>query len=257
MYKNGIMQKTALITGATSGIGQATAEIFAENGINLVLCGRRKDRLEDSKKKWGNKVDVTTLLFDVRNKEDVFSAINSLPDEKKIKINILVNCAGNAHGLDTFLDSSVDDFDAMIDSNVKGLLYVSKAVVPILAANTRGHVINVSSIAGKETYPKGTVYCATKHAVEAISNGMRMDLLSQGIKVTNIAPGAVETEFSLVRFKGDKQRADSVYQGFEPLVAADVADAIYYAVSRPDHVQIADITIFPKAQASGTLFNRK
>ena len=145
----------------------------------------------------------------------------------------------------------------MIDSNVKGLLYVSKAVVPILAANTRGHVINVSSIAGKETYPKGTVYCATKHAVEAISKGMRMDLLSQGIKVTNIAPGAVETEFSLVRFKGDKQRAESVYQGFEPLVAADVADAIYYAVSRPDHVQIADITIFPKAQASGTLFNRK
>ncbi|CVK17021.1 MAG: SDR family NAD(P)-dependent oxidoreductase [Apibacter sp.] len=251
------MQKTALITGATSGIGKATAKIFAENGINLVLCGRRKNRLDDIKKELENKVDITTLHFDVGNREAVFSTIESLSDNKKKDINVLVNCAGNAHGLDTFFDSSIDDFDSMIDSNVKGLLYVSKAIVPILVANKGGHIINVSSIAGKETYPKGAVYCATKHAVEAISKGMRMDLLTQGIKVTNIAPGAVETEFSLVRFKGDKKRADSVYQGFEPLVAEDIADAIYYAVSRPDHVQIADITIFPKAQASGTLFNRK
>lgn len=204
-----------------------------------------------------DKVKITTLSFDVGNREAVFSAIESLSDQNKKDINILVNCAGNAHGLDTFLDSSIDDFDSMIDSNVKGLLYVSKAVVPILVANKRGHIINISSIAGKETYPKGTVYCATKHAVEAISKGMRMDLLTQGIKVTNIAPGAVETEFSLVRFKGDQKRADAVYQGFEPLVAEDIADAIYYAVSRPDHVQIADMTIFPKAQASGTLFDRK
>lgn len=251
------MQKTALITGATSGIGKATAKIFAENGINLVLCGRRKNRLDDIKKELENKVDITTLHFDVGNREAVFSTIESLSDNKKKDINVLVNCAGNAYGLDTFFDSSIDDFDSMIDSNVKGLLYVSKAIVPILVANKGGHIINVSSIAGKETYPKGAVYCATKHAVEAISKGMRMDLLTQGIKVTNIAPGAVETEFSLVRFKGDKKRADSVYQGFEPLVAEDIADAIYYAVSRPEHVQIADITIFPKAQASGTLFNRK
>lgn len=251
------MQKTALITGATSGIGQATAKIFAEKGINLILCGRRKSRLEDIKKELEDKVKITTLSFDVGNREAVFSAIESLSDQNKKDINILVNCAGNAHGLDTFLDSSIDDFDSMIDSNVKGLLYVSKAVVPILVANKRGHIINISSIAGKETYPKGTVYCATKHAVEAISKGMRMDLLTQGIKVTNIAPGAVETEFSLVRFKGDQKRADAVYQGFEPLVAEDIADAIYYAVSRPDHVQIADMIIFPKAQASGTLFDRK
>ncbi|QYN48074.1 SDR family NAD(P)-dependent oxidoreductase [Apibacter sp. ESL0432] len=251
------MQKTALITGATSGIGQATAKIFAEKGINLILCGRRKSRLDDIKKELEDKVKITTLSFDVGNREAVFSAIESLSDQNKKDINILVNCAGNAHGLDTFLDSSIDDFDSMIDSNVKGLLYVSKAVVPILVANKRGHIINISSIAGKETYPKGTVYCATKHAVEAISKGMRMDLLTKGIKVTNIAPGAVETEFSLVRFKGDQKRADSVYQGFEPLVAEDIADAIYYAVSRPDHVQIADMTIFPKAQASGTLFDRK
>lgn len=251
------MQKTALITGATSGIGQATAKIFAEKGINLVLCGRRKSRLDDIKKELEDKVKITTLSFDVGNREAVFSAIESLSDQNKKDIKILVNCAGNAHGLDTFLDSSIDDFDSMIDSNVKGLLYVSKAVVPILVANKGGHIINISSIAGKETYPKGTVYCATKHAVEAISKGMRMDLLTQGIKVTNIAPGAVETEFSLVRFKGDQNRADSVYQGFEPLVAEDIADAIYYAVSRPDHVQIADMTIFPKAQASGTLFDRK
>lgn len=251
------MQKTALITGATSGIGQATAKIFAEKGINLILCGRRKSRLDDIKKELEDKVKITTLSFDVGNREAVFSAIESLSDQTKKDINILVNCAGNAHGLDTFLDSSIDDFDSMIDSNVKGLLYVSKAVVPILVANKRGHIINISSIAGKETYPKGTVYCATKHAVEAISKGMRMDLLTQGIKVTNIAPGAVETEFSLVRFKGDQKRADAVYQGFEPLVAEDIADAIYYAVSRPDHVQIADVTIFPKAQASGTLFDRK
>lgn len=251
------MQKTALITGATSGIGQATAKIFAEKGINLILCGRRKSRLDDIKKELEDKVKITTLSFDVGNREAVFSAIESLSDQNKKDINILVNCAGNAHGLDTFLDSSIDDFDSMIDSNVKGLLYVSKAVVPILVANKGGHIINISSIAGKETYPKGTVYCATKHAVEAISKGMRMDLLTQGIKVTNIAPGAVETEFSLVRFKGDQKRADAVYQGFEPLVAEDIADAIYYAVSRPDHVQIADMTIFPKAQASGTLFDRK
>ncbi|MDR2121547.1 MAG: SDR family NAD(P)-dependent oxidoreductase [Flavobacteriaceae bacterium] len=250
-------QKTALITGATSGIGRATAEIFAKNGIDLILCGRRKEKLEEVKKELEKSVKVITLLFDVSDREAVFSAINSLPEEWKKALNLVVNNAGNAHGLDLFQDASQDDFDAMINSNVKGLLNVSKAVIPLLIENTSGHIVNVGSIAGKEVYPGGSVYCATKHAVEALSKGMRMDLLSQGIKVTNIAPGAVETEFSLVRFKGDTKKADSVYQGFEPLVAEDIADAIYFAISRPDHVQIADMTIFPKAQASINLFERK
>lgn len=249
-------EKIALITGATSGIGHATAEIFAKNGIHLILCGRRKERLEEVKKELEKQVKVTTLIFDVSNRKEVFSAIDSLSEEWKA-IDILVNNAGNAHGLDTFQGASLDDFDAMINSNVRGVLNVSKAVIPFLISRKSGHIINLSSIAGKQTYPKGSVYCATKHAVEAISQGIRMDLLPYGIKVTNIAPGAVETEFSLVRFKGDQKLADAVYKGFEPLVAADIADAIYYAVSRPDHVQIADMTIFPKAQASGTLFERK
>ncbi|MDR1877062.1 MAG: SDR family NAD(P)-dependent oxidoreductase [Flavobacteriaceae bacterium] len=249
--------KTALITGATSGIGRATAKIFAEHGIDLILCGRRTEKLEEVKKELEKSVKVITLSFDVSNREAVFSAINSLPEEWKRALNLLINNAGNAHGLDPFQDASLDDFDAMIDSNVRGLLNVSKAVVPFLIENTSGHIVNISSIAGKETYAKGSVYCATKHAVEAISKGMRIDLLPHGIKVTGIAPGAVETEFSMVRFKGDQQRANAVYQGFKPLVAEDIADAVYYAVSRPDHVQIADITLFPKAQASGTLFERK
>jgi NADP-dependent 3-hydroxy acid dehydrogenase YdfG len=250
------MQKTALITGATSGIGLATAKIFTENGMDLILCGRRKERLEEIKKELEKKVKVLTLQFDVSDREAVFSSITNLPEQWKKKVNVLVNNAGNAHGLDTFQDASLADFDAMIDSNVKGLLNVSKAIIPLLIKNGSGHVVNISSIAGKETYPKGSVYCATKHAVEAISKGMRMDLLPEGIKVTNIAPGAVETEFSLIRFKGDEKRADAVYQGFEPLVAEDIADAVYYAVSRPEHVQIADMTLFPKAQASGILFKR-
>ncbi len=250
-------QKTALITGATSGIGRAIAEIFAKNGIDLILCGRRKERLEEIKNELGKQVKVTTLQFDVSERETVFSAVENLPEEWKNKLNILVNNAGNAHGLDSFQNASLDDFEAMMNSNVRGLLFVSKVVVPLLIKNQSGHVINISSIAGKEIYPNASVYCATKHSVEAISKGMRIDLLPHGIKVTNIAPGAVETEFSVVRFKGDQQRADAVYQGFEPLVAEDIADAAYYAVSRPDHVQIADITILPKTQAAATLFNKK
>ncbi|TWP29858.1 SDR family NAD(P)-dependent oxidoreductase [Apibacter muscae] len=251
------MSQIALITGASSGIGLATARKFAECGINLVLCGRRKEKLEELKKELKEKVEVTLLSFDVSNRKEVFTAIESLTEECKQNINILVNNAGNAHGLDTFQDASLDDFDSMINSNIKGILNVTKALLPYLIKNKSGHIVNLSSIAGKETYPKGSVYCATKHAVESISKGMRMDLLPLGIKVTNIAPGAVETEFSLVRFKGDKNKADAVYTGFEPLVADDIADAIYYAISRPDHVQIADMTILPRAQASGTVFNKK
>lgn len=249
--------KTALITGATSGIGRAIAEIFANNGIDLILCGRRAERLKEVSDELSKKVKITTLKFDVGNRNEVFSAIESLSDEWKKSVNVLVNNAGNAHGLDSFENASLDDFDAMIESNVRGVLNVSKAVVPFLIENQNGHVINLSSIAGKEVYPNGSVYCASKHAVEAVSKGMRMDLLPYGIKVTNIAPGAVETEFSLVRFKGDENRADKVYEGFEPLYAKDIADAIYFAVSRSGNVEIADMTIFPKSQASGTLFNRK
>ncbi|WP_128330249.1 SDR family NAD(P)-dependent oxidoreductase [Apibacter sp. HY039] len=252
------MQKTALITGSTSGIGKATAELFAHHGIDLILCGRRAERLEEVQSELKEKVKVMTLQFDVSDRDSVVNAINSIPEEWKKKLTVLINNAGNAHGLDSFQEASLDDFDSMIDSNVRGVLNVSKSVVPIIIANGQGgHIVNLSSIAGKETYPKGSVYCATKHAVEAISKGMRMDLLLEGIKVTNIAPGAVETEFSLVRFKGDAHKADAVYQGFEPLRAVDIADAIYYAVSRPDHVQIADMTLLPKAQASGTIFNKK
>ncbi|MDR3271991.1 MAG: SDR family NAD(P)-dependent oxidoreductase, partial [Flavobacteriaceae bacterium] len=201
------MQKTALITGATSGIGRATARIFAENGISLVLCGRRQERLDELKNELEKKVKITTLRFDVGNRKSVFSAVESLSDEWRKSIHILINNAGNAHGLAPFQEADLDDFDAMINSNIKGLLYVSKAVIPLLISNKNGHIVNLSSIAGKETYPNGSVYCATKHAVEAISQGMRMDLLPCGIKVTNVAPGAVETEFSLVRFKGDQNRS--------------------------------------------------
>ncbi len=250
------MKKIALITGATAGIGQATAKIFAENGIDVILCGRREKRLRHVQESLSRKVDTIALQFDVRNREAVLAALDSLPARWKA-IDILVNNAGNAHGLAPIQDGSLDDFDAMIDGNVQGLLYVSKAVMPLMIARKSGHIVNVSSIAGKETYANGTVYCASKAAVEAISKGMRLDLLPHHIKVTNIAPGAVETEFSVVRFKGDRERAQKVYEGFQPLVAEDVADAILYAVTRPAHVQIADITIFPAAQAAATTIRRE
>ncbi len=250
------MKKIALITGATSGIGKATAEAFAQLDIDLILCGRRKDRLAQLQEALGKRIAVTTLAFDVRDRRAVFTAIDSLSERWKA-IDILVNNAGNAHGLAPIQDGDLDDFDAMINGNVQGLLYVSKAVMPLMIARNSGHIVNVSSIAGKETYANGAVYCASKAAVESISKGMRLDLLPHNIKVTNIAPGAVETEFSVVRFKGDKDRADNVYRGFDPLVADDIADAIVYAVTRPAHVQIADMTIFPAAQAAATTILRK
>ncbi|MDB5256769.1 MAG: Serine 3-dehydrogenase [Chitinophagaceae bacterium] len=250
------MSKTALITGATSGIGLATAQAFAEININLILCGRRQDRLEEIQKELSKKVKVTTLNFDVRNNQEVVHAISSLAEEWKT-IDLLVNNAGNAHGLSPIQDGDLADWDAMIDGNVKGLLYVSKAILPGMIKQQSGHIVNISSIAGKETYANGAVYCASKKAVEAISEGMRLDLTQHRIKITNIAPGAVETEFSLVRFQGDREKAKKVYEGFQPLQANDIADAIVYAVTAPAHVTIADLLIYPAAQAGPTTIYRK
>jgi len=244
-----IFMKTVLITGATSGIGKATAVKLAKE-FKLILCGRRMEKLNELEKELSQITEVTTLCFDVRKKEEVFSAIEKLPVKFKT-IDILINNAGNAHGLASFQDAELEDLEAMIFGNTMGIIYVTKAVLPVLSKNS-GHIVNISSIAGKEVYPNGTTYCASKFAVEALSKGMRMDLLNEGIKVTNIAPGLVETEFSLVRFKGDTQRSESVYTGYEPLKPEDIAESIYFALTQPDHVQLADITILPKAQASAT-----
>ena len=244
------MTKTALITGATSGIGKATAYEFAKQGINLILCGRRSERLQTIKKELDSLTKVYTLSFDVRDKSEVEKAINSLPNDFKT-IDILINNAGNAHGLDPIQTGSLDDWDAMMDINVKGLLYVSKAIIPQMTKRQAGHIINIGSSAGKEVYPKGNVYCASKHAVLAITEGMRIDLNPFGIKVGAVNPGLVETEFSQVRFKGD-DIADTVYKGFKALRAEDIADIIYFVISRPYHVNIADLLVFPTAQANST-----
>ena len=249
------MKKTALITGATSGIGRATAHLFAKHGINLILCGRRQERLEIVKKGLEKETDVVTLNFDVRHKNETLDAIASLPENFKT-IDILINNAGNAHGLDPIQDGSLDDWDAMMDINVKGLLYVSKAIIPQMTERKSGHIINIGSSAGKEVYPKGNVYCASKHAVLAITEGMRIDLNEFGIKVTVINPGLVETEFSKVRFKGGEQ-ADSVYKGYKALQAEDIAEIIHFAVTRPAHVNIADLLVFPTAQASSTIVKKE
>ncbi len=247
--------KTALITGATSGIGKHTAIEFSKKNIRLILCGRRQERLDALQDELKASVPVHTLCFDVRDKEKVFDNINKLP-EGFTTIDILVNNAGNAHGLDPIQNGSIDDWDAMIDINVKGLLYVSKAVIPKMIANKSGHIINIGSTAGKEVYPNGNVYCASKHAVDAINKGMRIDLNSHGIKVGAIHPGLVETEFSNVRFKGDTTRADAVYNGFDPLRPEDIADIITFMVTRPYHVNIADLIVLPTAQASSTIVNK-
>lgn len=249
------MTKTALITGATSGIGEATAYEFAKQGIKLILCGRRLNRLNTIQNALEKLTDVHILNFDVRNKDATKNAINSLPDDFKT-IDILINNAGNAHGLDPIENGSLDDWDAMMDINVKGLLYVSKAVIPQMTARQSGHIINIGSSAGKEVYPKGNVYCGSKHAVLAITEGMRIDLNPYGIKVGAVNPGLVETEFSQVRFKGDKI-ANSVYKGFKALQAKDVAEVIYFAISRPAHVNIADVLMFCTAQASSTIVKKE
>lgn len=250
------MSRIALITGASSGIGKATAEAFANAGINLILCGRRQERLTELAAQLGKQVASTILTFDVRDSADVAQSIASLPPAFQA-IDILVNNAGNAHGMSAIQDGNLVDWDAMMDGNVKGLLYVSKAVIPGMIERGKGHIVNLSSVAGKQTYANGAVYCASKKAVEAISEGMRLDLTQHGIKITNIAPGAVETEFSLVRFKGDESRAAKVYEGFDPLLAEDVADAILYAVNAPARVTIADVTIYAAAQAAPTTVYRK
>ena len=248
-------KRIALISGATSGIGEATAKILAAAGIDLILCGRRTEKLDTLKKLLSAQVKVETLVFDVRDLNQLQQAWEKLSAPFK-QIDILINNAGNAFGLDFIQDGNVEDWNLMIDTNIKGLLYVSKVVIPQMIENKRGHIINISSIAGKETYPKGNVYCASKAAVEALSAGMRLDLNPYGIKVTNIAPGAVNTEFSKVRFAGDEQKAEKVYEGFEPLLAQDIAEAIDFIISRPAHVTIADMVILPTAQAAATMINR-
>lgn len=250
------MKKTVLITGATSGIGRATARLLAQNGYRLVICGRREDRLAELQDEFAELTDVQTLNFDVRNKKAVAKAIKSLPADF-LNIDVLINNAGNAHGLDPIENGDVDDWDAMIDINVKGLLYVSKEIIPGMVARKSGHIINIGSIAGKEVYQNGNIYCATKHAVDAINQGMRMDLNQYGIRVGAINPGMVDTEFSEVRFKGDRERAENVYKGLEPLHAEDIADIIHFVISRPYHVNIADLLVLPTAQASATIVNKK
>ena len=228
---------------------------MAQNGYRLIICGRREDRLAELQDEFSELTDVTTLNFDVRTKKAVAKAIASLPADF-INIDVLINNAGNAHGLDPIENGDVDDWDSMIDINVKGLLYVSKEVIPGMVERRSGHIINIGSIAGKEVYNNGNVYCATKHAVDAINQGMRMDLNQYGIRVGAINPGMVDTEFSEVRFKGDRERAENVYKGLEPLHAEDIADVIHFVISRPYHVNIADLLILPTAQASATIVNK-
>ncbi|MCH9661980.1 MAG: SDR family NAD(P)-dependent oxidoreductase [Bacteroidetes bacterium] len=248
--------KIALITGATSGIGKATAQLFASHGIHVILCGRRQERLKELESQLSSMTQVHTLNFDVRNREQVLEQIESLPSPFS-EIDILINNAGNAHGLDSIHEGSIDDWDAMIDINVKGLLYVSKAIIPKMIARNSGHIINIGSTAGKEVYPNGNVYCASKHAVDAINQGMRLDLNGKGIRVGAVNPGLVETEFSEVRFKGDTERAANVYRNFTPLLPSDIADIIWFAVTRPPHVNIADLTVMCLDQASSTIVNKK
>lgn len=249
--------KTVLITGATAGIGKATAYRFAQEHFRLILIGRRKELLEkisaDIKQKF--EIEVLTLDLDIRKKDEVEKRLDSLPDEWK-SIDILVNNAGLAAGLDPVHTASTDDWDIMIDTNVKGLLYVSRAIIPRMIGQGRGHIFNVGSIAGKEVYPKGSVYSATKHAVDALTKGMRIDLLPYGIKVTQISPGAVETEFSNVRFKGDTERAKLVYKGYEPLKGEDIAEVIHFISSLPQRVNVNDILVMPQAQANATTFHK-
>ena len=252
------MEKTVLITGATSGFGKAIATEFAANGRDLIITGRRDERLQDLAKSlaFTYGVEVITLCFDVRSEAEVKEAVDSIAEEFGHTIEILVNNAGLALGRGPIDTGLTEDWDQMIDTNVKGLLYMTKAIIPFMKANKKGHIVNIASIAGKEVYPGGNVYCASKHAVDALSRAMRIDLVDYGIKVTNVAPGAAETEFSLVRFKGDEATAKNVYNGFEPLIAEDIAELVYFVCTRKGHVSIQDVTVTPSAQASATIFKK-
>lgn len=253
------MNNYILITGATSGFGKACAEIYAKNNWNLILTGRREERLISLSKELQEKynIEVITLVFDIRNEEEVIKATSSIPLKIQEKVEVLVNNAGLAVGRGSIENGITDDWERMIDTNLKGLLYISKQVIPWLKAKKSGHIINIASIAGKEVYPGGNVYCASKHAVDSLSKAMRIDLVDYSIKVTNIAPGAAETEFSLVRFKGDEETASSIYEGYKALEAVDIAETIYFVTSRPKHVTINDLTIMPTAQASASIFNKQ
>lgn len=248
------MKPIACITGATSGIGWATAQELADK-FSLILCGRRKERLDELQVLLSTKTDVHTLQFDVRDKENVFSAFASLPENWR-DIELLINNAGNAHGLEAIQDGNTTDWDAMLDINVKGLLYVTKAVLPFFTSKNKGHIINVGSLAGVDVYPRGNVYNASKFAVDALTKGMRQDLVSLGIKVSEIKPGLVHTEFSEVRFKGDISKAENVYKGFDALKAIDIAEIIAFMVTRPAHVNIADMLVLPTAQANSTIIKK-
>jgi NADP-dependent 3-hydroxy acid dehydrogenase YdfG len=247
--------KIALITGATSGIGKASAITLAKMGYDIIATGRRKDRLDELEQELPAGVRFLPLVFDVRDREKVGELLGNLPADWAA-VDVLINNAGNAHGFDPIQTGSLDDWDAMMDINVKGLLYVSKAIIPGMTERKSGIIINIGSIAGKEVYPNGNVYCGSKHAVDAITKGMRLDLNPFGIKVIGIHPGLVETEFSLVRFKGDEKRAETVYQGYEPLLAQDIADIVEFVVNRPAHVVLADIVVLPTAQAAATLVKK-
>ena len=247
--------KTILITGATSGIGLAAAKKLANEKNQLILCGRRQYKLDEIYEELSKSANVLSLCFDVSDKNEVNRILNDLPEEFR-SIDILINNAGNAHGLDTIQEGSIEDWDNMIDINVKGLLYVSRAIIPKMVEKKNGHVINIGSLAGREVYEKGNVYCASKHAVNAISKAMRIDLNKTGIKVSEINPGLVETDFSNVRFKGDNDRAEKVYQGYKALQAEDIADIIEFVINRPGHVNIADILVLPQAQATSSIINK-
>ena len=250
------MSLTVFITGATSGIGKATAVFLAQYNYKLILCGRNKEQLQNLENSLGEQTDVTTLQFDVRNKTDVFNSIEMLPENFRT-IDVLINNAGNAHGLNTIQEGDTDDWDAMLDINVKGLLYVSRAILPKMIERNTGFIVNIGSTAGKEVYPNGNVYCASKSAVEAINKGMRMDLNNYNIRVSAIHPGLVETAFSDVRFKGDTERAKKVYQGYKALQPEDIAEIIHFVITRPYHINIEDLVVYPSAQVSATMINKK
>lgn len=251
------MNKIAFITGCSSGIGQACAKLFAKQGYDLILNARREDRIKElaSQLETDYNIKTLSLIFDVRDKEEVKTQIESIPSAFK-NIDVLVNNAGLALGLSKFYEGNTEFWDTMIDTNIKGLLYVSRNVAPLMINNGKGHIVNIGSIAGKEVYDNGNVYCSTKHAVDALNRSMRIELSPKNVRVTAVNPGAVETEFSVVRYSGDEERAKKVYEGFENLIADDIADAVYWAASRPSHVNINDIIIMPTAQPMAGVINR-